>query len=86
MHLDGTLNGVAHHQSMKIDESRMPLAPPLVFTDVIVVSGSLGDAPIELAVDAVCPQHVPAITYAGRGSIAGVWVESNHTLQITPLS
>lgn len=85
MHLDGTLNGVEHHQAVKIDEDRMPLAPPLVFGDVIVVDGTLGSAPIRLNVDAVCPQHVPAITYAAHGSVAGVTVASNHTLQITPL-
>ncbi|NDD27586.1 MAG: hypothetical protein EB084_04890 [Proteobacteria bacterium] len=83
--LDGTLGGVEHHQAVKIDEDRMPMQPPLVFKDALVVDGMLGDAPITLHVDAVCPQHVPAVTYAGTGSIAGVAVESNQTLQITPI-
>ena len=83
--LDGTLGGVEHHQAVKIDEDRMPMQPPLVFKDALVVEGTLGDAPITLHVDAVCPQHVPAVTYAGTGSIAGVAVESNQTLQITPI-
>ena len=83
--MDGTLNGVEHHQAIHINEDQMPLRPPLVIPGVITVDGSLGSAPITLSVDAICPEHMPAVTYAQTGSIAGTTVSTNHTLQISAL-
>jgi hypothetical protein len=85
MSLDGTLNDVEHHQVLTINENTMPLRAPQVYSKVITVDGSLGDAPITLCVDAICPEHVSAVTYAQHGTIAGTAVDTQHTLAIMAL-